>query len=155
MLDLDHLRTLVIRPALLTIGLHSPAAETLVLATGLVESEYAALRQHGGGPALGFWQMEPATCDDCWTNFLDFRPQLKAKVLMLMVRTESRIDQLAWNLRYGAAMCRIKYRRAPGALPDADNAPRMAAYWREFYNSTAAPHDRSQDFIDLWRAHIG
>src|SRR5258708_26545125 len=36
--------------------------------------------QLGGGPAVGLFQMEPTTHDDCWTNFLNFRPVLAGKV---------------------------------------------------------------------------
>ena len=37
------------------------AAAQLVYRTGLAESGYRVTRQVGGGPARGYWQMEPAT----------------------------------------------------------------------------------------------
>ena len=60
-LNVRDLRVEVIRPALRALDLWSPAAEDLVLGTAAQESGLAYLRQIGGGPALGLWQIEPAT----------------------------------------------------------------------------------------------
>ncbi|KAF0118141.1 MAG: hypothetical protein FD149_866 [Rhodospirillaceae bacterium] len=79
MCDSAHFVTTVIRPTLLHLGLHSPAAEALLLGTAIQESRLGTyLRQTGGGPALGVYQMEPATHEDIWTNFLAYRPDLAA-----------------------------------------------------------------------------
>ena len=43
------------------------AARQLILRTGAAESGYQTRRQYGGGPARGFWQMEPATEEDIHT----------------------------------------------------------------------------------------
>ena len=51
---------LVIRPALKKLRLWSPSAEELVFGTAIVESGLTYLKQHGDGPALGLWQVEPA-----------------------------------------------------------------------------------------------
>ena len=74
---------LVIRPALEKLSLWSLSAEELVLGTAIVESGLTYLKQHGDGPALGLWQVEPATHDDLYTNFLNFRPELGSKLLVL------------------------------------------------------------------------
>ena len=55
---------LVICPALEKLSLWSPSAEELVLGTAIVESGLTYLKQHGDGPALGLWQVEPATHDE-------------------------------------------------------------------------------------------
>ena len=67
---------LVIRPALEKLSLWSLSAEELVLGTAIVESGLTYLKQHGDGPALGLWQVEPATHDELYTNFLNFRLEL-------------------------------------------------------------------------------
>jgi len=62
MTDADHLRREIIAPALRHIGMWSGAAENLLLGTAAVESRMGTyLRQVGGGPALGIWQVEPVT----------------------------------------------------------------------------------------------
>ena len=73
----------VIRPALQAIDLDSLAAEQLLLATALQESDLRNTVQMGGGPALGYFQMEPATHDDIWANFLRYRGALAGKVRAL------------------------------------------------------------------------
>ena len=75
--------SLVIRPALEKLSLWSLSAEELVLGTAIVESGLTYLKQHGDGPALGLWQVEPATHDDLYTNFLNFRPELGSKLMQL------------------------------------------------------------------------
>lgn len=62
---------LVLRPTLQHLAPlipYSVAAEALVLATAVAESRLDALRQMGGGPALGVHQMEPTTHNDIWDN---------------------------------------------------------------------------------------
>ncbi|MBF0148367.1 MAG: hypothetical protein HQL85_19610 [Magnetococcales bacterium] len=71
----------VIRPALQRLGLWSEEAEQLVVGTGIQESGLRHLRQIGGGPGLGIWQMEPKTHADIWDNFLHFRAKLGLKIL--------------------------------------------------------------------------
>jgi hypothetical protein len=136
-IDARQLLVLVIRPALQHIEFHSKAAEQLVLGTALVESEGRYLQQLGGGPALGLWQMEPSTHEDIVDNYLAFRPELARK--MDELRTTATItdgaSELVGNLYYGAAMCRLQYRRAPGVLPYAGDVQRMAEYWKAYYNT--------------------
>jgi hypothetical protein len=134
--NLDNLRELVIRPALQYIELWSQAAENLVLGTALVESNGDYLHQVKG-PALGLWQMEPATHDDIWDNYLAFHPELSRLVSLL--ESEASItrgaSELIGNLYYGAAMCRVHYRRAREPLPEAKDADAMARYWKAHYNT--------------------
>ena len=71
MLAATLLLSMVIRPALTKINLWSSSAEELVLGTAIVESGLTYLKQHGDGPALGLWQIEPATHEDLYTNFVE------------------------------------------------------------------------------------
>ena len=72
-LDATQLRQMVIKPALEKLHLWSTAAEELVLGTAIVERALIYIRQHGAGPALGLWQVEPRTHDDLYTNYLSYR----------------------------------------------------------------------------------
>ncbi len=140
MLDPSQLKELVIRPTLVKIGLWSRAAENLVLGTGLAESQLQHLRQLGGGPALGLYQMEPETHDDIWETFLKFRVELASKVQGLC-SPYPRLSQLIGNLEYATAMCRVRYFRAPAGLPAADDANGMAQYWKKWYNTPLGAGD--------------
>ena len=79
----SQIRSLVIKPALTKINLWSRSAEELILGTAIVESGLTYLKQHGDGPALGLWQVEPATHEDLYTNFLNYRPELGSKLMEL------------------------------------------------------------------------
>ena len=109
----SQIRSLVIRPALSKINLWSPSAEELVLGTAIVESGLTYIRQWGDGPALGLWQVEPSTQNDLYTNFLQYRPELGSALIELRAPNLSMDENLATNLMYGAAVCRLCYYRKP------------------------------------------
>lgn len=133
-IDPAQLRDLVVRPTLNQLGLYSDAAASLVLGTAMHESHLTYLKQLGGGPALGLWQMEPFTHDDIWDTFLRYRTDLAS--LMCRIAGDSRPSAtlLIGNLWYACAMARIRYRRAPANLPG--NTPDdLAAFWKKYYNT--------------------
>lgn len=140
MINTGQLREYVIRPTLQRIGLWSQAAENLVYGTGLVESAYTFLDQTtpGPGPAYGFWQMEEATHNDLWANYLKYQHELRDVLLVMSGQgglLVPPVTTLHGNMFYAAAMCRVHYRRVQKALPAADDAAGLAAYWKEFYNT--------------------
>ena len=135
MLHIHDYLTCVVKPTLKYLNMHSVAAEQLVLGTAVQESGLRYLLQIGG-PALGFFQMEPATHDDLWENYLAFRGDLKVKVEFLLSRYPARrLDQLTLNHMYACAMCRLHYLRRPEALPREGDAEDMARYWKKYYNT--------------------
>ena len=127
----------VIKPALNHLELYSDEAVDLLVGTALAESGLRALRQFVGGPALGFWQMEPATYMDIWGNYIKYRPELRDKVLYAGGISRRKVaptaEVLSWNLRYACAMARVHYLRAPGAIPL--TVPGQAEYWKQYYNT--------------------
>ena len=125
----------VIVPTLMHMNLHSKSAVQLLLGTALVESRLTYLRQLENGPARGLFQMEPATHDDIWNNYLKYKPGYQEKVEQLLAPEPNKIAQLATNLMYSAAMTRLHYRRVRAPLPDADDIPAMAFYWKQYYNT--------------------
>ena len=134
-MDADQLRRDVVRPALRSVMLHSEAAENLIMGTAAQESHLKYVRQLKG-PALGLWQMEPNTHDDIWSNFLSFRSDLAAEVLRSIQAIERPdYSRLVWDLRYGAIMARLHYRRVSAPLPDARDIWGMARYYKQYYNS--------------------
>lgn len=150
MIDIVQFRDIVIVPALKSVALHSEAAVELLLGTALQESRLQYLKQLGTGPALGLFQMEPATHDDIWTNYLAYRPELAARVARLAhVRNAG---ALATDLLYAAAMCRVFYRRIKDPLPAAGDVPGQAAYWKEHYN-TYLGAGTEDEYIENWNAH--
>ena len=135
MLAATLLLSMVIRPALTKINLWSRSAEELVLGTSIVESGLTYLKQHGECPALGLWQVEPATHEDLYTNYLHYRQDLGSKLMELRAPNLSMGENLAANLMYGAAVCRLCYYRKPNALPAAGAIEGQGAFWKQHYNT--------------------
>lgn len=122
----------VVEPTLRTLDMYSEDAVRLVLCTGVVESNLSALHQIGGGPALGIYQMEPATHDDIWRNYLDHRKTLGVRIKQMCAYPPS-ADQMIWNLAYATAMCRVHYWRVSNPIPS--SIAGMAGYWKKHYNT--------------------
>lgn len=120
---------------LVKIGLYSPDAVELLMGTCAQESAMGKYRrQLGGGPALGVFQMEPATFRDIAENYLNHRPDLKEKILKLSgVDALDNPDDLVFNDRLAVCMARVHYLRVKEAIPsDLDG---WARYWKKYYNT--------------------
>ena len=65
----------LIKETLADIGLYSLNAENLIMGTFAQESNFKYVRQLGGGPALGYGQMEPATFNDIVVKFLRYKAE--------------------------------------------------------------------------------
>ncbi len=143
MLDPQQFLAYVVRPSLDSIGLWSPTAERLLPGTVIAESELTWLRQHGGGPARGVYQIEPATHDDIWAIYLAYRDGLANRVARL-AGERSRHDQLVWNLGYATAIARPVHYRRPEPLLAADDLQSLARYYKTHFNTdlgAGAPED--------------
>jgi hypothetical protein len=127
----------IIKLALEHLDLDSEDARSLIYKTGKVESGYRTLLQYGGGPALGFFQMEPNTALDIWDNYVMYRPKYREKLYALGFDDGALKFCLLSNIGLQAALCRLHYRRVPSALPKADNLKAQAKYWKKFYNTEA------------------
>jgi hypothetical protein len=120
----QHFREYIVRPALRALGLHSAAAENLLVGTAVQESHLTYLVQHNGGTALGLYQIEPATHEDLFDNW---------KAAEFIERRN--YTHLVWDMSYATAIARLIYYRRPESLPDAEDVDGLAAYWKEHYNT--------------------
>lgn len=147
--------TTVVRPTLHHIALSSEAAEQLLLGTALVESRLVHRRQIGGGPARGLFQMEPATHDDIWSNFLKYQTSLAQKIKSLLSSANANAHlELEKNDKYACAMARAHYLRAPEALPEAGDIKGMAGYWKQYYNTPLGAGTVSK-YVTTWQKIMG
>lgn len=137
-------RELIVRPALEHIGKWSESAEELLMGTAAQESHMGTyIKQLGGGPALGIFQMEPATHGDIWDNYLYYKPKDFKSLIkdLLPVWAVYSSEPYAWSdsmvhsLQYAAAMCRVHYLRKSEPLPYAWDLEGQARYWKEHYNT--------------------
>lgn len=152
MLDIGDVRDLVIRPALETLRLWTPAADQLLLGTALKESDgFRKLRQYGGGPAVGLWQMERATFDDLEGRYLLRRPELAERVRMLSHL--ALFEALAWNLAYACGLARVRYFMVPAPLPALDDIEAQARYWKQHYN-TPGGRGTVAEYVETWQRYM-
>jgi len=133
MIKIEHFLDEVVIPTLKELDMYSEEACLLVVGTAIQESRLHYLKQIPSGIAKGVCQMEEATHDDIWDNFLAYKPEIKAKLMGLANPTMDLVDQLKGNLYYSVAMCRIHYYRVSEALPS--DLKGMAKYWKKYYNT--------------------
>jgi hypothetical protein len=147
-MDATTFRDTIVQPALMALDSWSLRSEQLMMGTAAQESQLIYTEQIGGGPALGYFQMEPATHDDCWVNYIDFRPALKSKVLAIRAATGTpRAVEMKADAPYAAAMARVRYMRVPANIPD--DPREIAEYWKLYYN-TPLGAGTVNDFIGNW-----
>lgn len=143
----------IIRPALKAACLWSTQAENLLLGTALVESNLNSVMQYSGGPALSFFQIEPATYKDV-VAYINRRSSKKPTLLgALYMDMFPYHECLAWNMRLSVLIARMIYWRVPEPLPRANDIAGMAAYWKKYYN-TEKGKGTIEHFIKQWESHI-
>ena len=152
-IDSNQLLRYVIKPALTLLDMASPAAEALLLGTAAQESHCGRyLHQLGNGPALGIFQMEPATYHDIWENYIAYRPKIQKQLAILWpVRPEP--EEMVVNLLLAAVMSRIHYRRVPVPLPQAEDLSGLADYWKKYFNSSLG-RGTTAEFITNWHRFL-
>jgi hypothetical protein len=108
-----------------------------MLGTILHESHLNYVEQKGGGPGLGFPQIESKTHMDIqrYLNRYDNKA-IKDRVLSsCFYECFPSDDALIHNLRYAILIARIKYYMLPAQLPAAGDANAMGAYYVKYYNA--------------------
>ena len=153
------LRLHVVRPTLQFIQLWSPVAEDLVLGTIAQETDFKYVNQLTStpeklGPAAGIVQMERATHDDIWANHLRYRKPLADRVEKLLAEHPAPFEQLATNLAYAVAMCRVLYYRYPEPLPTTSDPAKLARLWKLRYN-TSLGAGQEADFVRNFLLRVG
>lgn len=138
-----------IRDALQKIASWSPAAEDLVIGTWAQESELRYVVQLGGGPGRGLGQMEEATHDSLWANFIVFHPELEASIRALVAPAEPAFALLETSPAYMAVMTRVRYLDSPHAIPVLGDVAGYAGYWKRNYN-TPEGAGTPEEFLAHW-----
>ena len=113
----------------------SPEARELIFRTGMAESGYRAIEQHGGGPAVGYFQVEPATIRDTIDNYVTYRQHMQTKLWSLGFDDKDMVLRVMGSIPLQVAFCRLKYRRDKHALPTCGNLEAQGKYWKRVYNS--------------------
>lgn len=164
-MKLKQLKDYVIRPTLKRLDMWSESAELLLIGTVAHESMGGTALHQIGGPALGIYQIEPATHQDVWENFLRYRSGLMLKIQdMIPPGNRQRTDggwvsgsdsMLITDLAYATAIARVIYLRAPLRLPEPDDLHGLAGYWKRYYNTAHGKGTPEKFLSDLDRYYGG
>ena len=152
----QEIRDLIIVPTLADFGkggfsFNKSACIDLVYGTALAETGLRDLEQERG-PALGFWQMEPATHDDIWENYLKYDSALRTTLINVCAlrdpyNYEPPNHPLIFNLRYGCAMCMIHYHRYLKTIPT--DLKGQAEAWLKTYNRGGK--GSIEHYLETWK----
>ena len=130
---------------------HDRAVQILT-ATALHESMGLRYDQQlGGGPALGFFQMEPGTAADHlrWVCN-NARASLWIGSVSIAPTTVLSKEHLQYDLPFQIALARVHYyTRSRLRLPDEQDIEAQASYWKECYN-TKKGRGKPEQFIQSW-----
>ncbi len=125
--------------------MYSEDAEELIVATLSQESLGGCYVRQVKGPALGVYQMEPATYDSLWAHYISQDDQLARRILnscQYLQRPTS--EHLVWNLKLATMMTRIFYRQIHEALPAKGDIEGIWNYYKRFYNTVKGAATRDQ-----------
>jgi hypothetical protein len=143
-----------IRSTLKLVGLSCrPEAEELLLGTCAQESLFGThRRQLGGGPALGIYQVEPATEQSLWKDHILYRPLLASAIIQVCGVSGPNPIQLENNLSYQHIICRLRY-YAWVKDPIPTKIPEQALYWKEHYN-TPLGAGTPEEYIENYKKFV-
>jgi hypothetical protein len=130
--------------------LYTTDVEELLVATAAQESHLGVWRQQINGPALGIFQMEPATWEDLFRNYIMYHADLNEWVRSYIKLPVLGARELITNDSLAIAMARLLYLRAPEPIPSGTslwalwalykkrwNTPEGAATWQQFRTNYA------------------
>ena len=153
MISPDHIRE-VTQIALKPLGLWSTDVQELLLMTCAHESRLGEYTHQVGGPALGWYQVEPNTLYDTYINFLNYPKQshLLKSIEALTGVQGPQTTHLQFNPIYSTIIARLKYYRDPRPLPSRFDTWAMAEYAKDVFNThmgDATPEKYCNAYKDL------
>lgn len=136
MIDNKQLRELIIKPSLDLLQMYSAEAEELLVFTCACESLGGTYLKQIKGPALGIYQMEPATYTDIWQNYIKNHGMVvNLLTLNFACHNMPLPERMIYDLRFATAMARLHYRRCKQPLPKSTDIDGIWEYYKKFYNT--------------------
>lgn len=124
-------------------ALCTDAAVNLLLGTAAQESSFGTYMRQVRGPAIGAFQIEPATFNWLKEKYSKDHPHFN----------EVDADDLEWDLALAIIFARLRYRVVPAPLPAADDVHALAAYWKQYYN-TPAGAGKVEEFVANYQRFV-
>jgi hypothetical protein len=156
----SHLREYVITPVLNYLNLKEDreVAINLLLGTAAQETHMGLYLHQLKGPALGLYQIEPATYQDLFNNVFPKYALSLSKIEKLRGEFKDYgpfdMHPLIGNLYYQTAIARFIYYRWPTPLPPNSKPLNLAHYYKQWWNSGEGKATPLQ-FIENYRKYVG
>jgi len=161
MIHRQHLKQLIIVPTLKYLDMYSESAVNLLLGTAAQESHLGYYlmqvdaQERPQGPALGIYQMEPATYQDILDTYLLRKDK---EILMDQIISEYgdywHDSRLIYDLQFATVMARLKYWRDSEPLPQPMDIEGLAHIWKRVFN-TAGGKGTVEEFVDNYDRYVG
>lgn len=148
-MTIDYFIYNIVRPTLKQMGMWSPAAEKLLVMIACHESAGFKYRKQISGPAISFFQIEPATFSDVWDRYLGTRQLKKSNVSQFLPNDLAPLEALATSDEFATAIARMKLYMVPAALPLVTDDEALARYAKKHWNTylgKATPEKYLADF---------
>ncbi len=138
----------VITAALTLYGLpSSPQAIELLIMIAAHESGGFTYCKQVRGPALGIYQMEPAT-------FYDVKDYLKRTERYPALLRYHNPERLIFDINYATAMARAFFLRIPEPIPNIEDKEGLARYAKKYWN-TELGKATPQQYLTAYQQHGG
>lgn len=157
----EHLRDEIIFPSLKLFSsvepkINSETAVNLLVGIAAQESRGGYYLRQTNGPALGIYQIEPATMQDLFDNYLFALPRFREIVLKCasgFPGSMARENDLVHNLQYSTVIARLLLWRHREPLPDDPNDIwALGAYWKKYWN-TEKGKGTVEQFVDNYERY--
>lgn len=119
MFDITQFREDILAPTLNALQFRDPAFLELLVFTCAAESAGGTYVKQIKGPALGIFQLEPATFTDCWVNYVVRKPDIiNLLSLNLAVHRMPQPVEMITDLKLAVAMAALLYKQRKAAPKD-------------------------------------
>lgn len=154
MFDVKQFKDFIITPTLSMLQKFSDDAVELLLFTCAAESNGGTFVHQVGGSALGVYQMEPATHQDIWTNYIYSAGPLST-IINLNFNINGKIDagRMIYDLQYATIMARLHYSRFKEPLPDRKDPNAIFDYYKKYYNTPKGKATKAES-IKKYKAFV-
>ncbi len=154
LIDEKQLREIVIQPTLTAMGagMYSKSVEDLLVGTCAIESRGGTYVRQIEGPAMGIFQMEPATHEDIWRKWLSSYPGMLTKFMRFCLLPVSKPppEMMIYHLGYACGMARILYARTRKDIPNTLEG--HARFYKEHWN-TELGKSTEKEYIDAYQSY--
>lgn len=156
-IDAKQLKEVVVLPALNALGLSSLSAVNLLIGTAAQETNmgtYLIQKQIGLRGGIGIYQQSAASHVAIWERMVKPDAAMRAKIsLYLGYSGMPQASRLATDLALATIMARLYYYAINVALPDANDLPGLAKYYKRYWNTEMGKATEEQ-FIDNYKRYV-